>query len=82
MANNLAYFDAATNTVIKSLQYMPQEFSFYLLIAATQVIVIKWITIRVDSHEGLYYGGIQPYPQLLEQGGSELKWKTLQLITI
>ncbi len=39
-------------------------------------------TISAESSMGLYSGMIEPYPQILEKGGSDRKWQTLQLITI
>ncbi len=39
-------------------------------------------TISAESSMGLYSGMIEPYPQILDQGGSDRKWQTLQLITI
>ncbi len=38
--------------------------------------------IRADSSMGLYSGMMESCPQILDCGGSDRKWQTLQLITI
>ncbi len=39
-------------------------------------------TISAESSMVLYSGMIEPCPQILDQGGSDRKWQTLQLIMI
>ncbi len=39
-------------------------------------------TISADSSMGLYSGMIEPCLEILDQGGSDRKWQTLQLIMI
>ncbi len=39
-------------------------------------------TISAESSMGLYSGMIEPFPQILDYGGSDRKWQTLQLILI